>query len=243
MEFDPTVFGLGFHHFVELEYQLFGRTLAPALHIATFVVLALVFWKGNKVRLLFTALFTLNWLFLLGYWGVFAVIYWANIGLPYLLAFIAAPVLLVLIAINWCRELALKRVDLDFKGTAKMRWAVIAVMLWGFWYPTYVYGQGFVLNFGDLLFSCYGLMPCPTTMVVLSLFTLNYPKENQTLFNLMTAYAIFIGTATVITGWMPDIPFILIGLYAFALILASRIRRSRNARQTDAKTNMPGIPR
>lgn len=234
MEFDPSVFGQGFHQFVQLEFQLFGRVLAPVLHVATLAAIALVFWRGNKAKLLFTALFTLNWLFLLGYWGVYAIIYWANIGLPYLLAFIAAPVLLALIAINWFRELALKRIDLDYKEVPKMRWAVMLVLLWGFWYPTYVYGQGFVFSFGDLLLSNYGLMPCPTTMVVLSLFTLNYPKGNRTLFNLMTAYAIFIGTATVITGWLPDIPFILIGLYAFALILADKIKNSRGARQIDA---------
>ena len=243
MNFDPAVFGQGFHYFVELEFQLFGKVLAPLLHIVSFCIILLVFWRGNKVRFLFTALFTLNWLFLFGYWGVFAVVYWANIGIIYLAVFIAAPVLLTLIAVNWFRELSLKRIDLDFNNTAKIRWAVILILLWGFWYPTYIYGQGFVFNFGDLLFSYYGLMPCPTTMVVLSLFTLNYPKGNRTLFNLMTVYALFVGTATVLTGWLPDIPFILIGLYAFILILIDRFRRSRKLPQGKTEMSNPETTR
>jgi hypothetical protein len=68
-------------------------------------------------------------------------------------------------------------------------------------------------------------------MVVLSLLTLNYPQGNHTLFNLMTAYALIIGTATVMTGWLPDIPFILIGLYSVGLILTNKLRLFRSVRQ------------
>lgn len=229
MDFDPSVFGQGFHRFVELEYQLFGEVLAPLLHISTFIIILLVFWRGNKAKLFFTAYFTLNWLFLFGYWGVFAVIYWAKIGTVYLLSYIAAPILLALIAIAWIRELFQKKIDLDFQYIAKKRWIVLPVLLWGFWYPAYLYGQGFMPSVGDLLFSYYGLMPCPTTMVVLSLFTLNYPLGNRTIFNLMTVYAIVIGTATVLTGWLPDIPFILIGFYGFGLILIHKFRISRGS--------------
>lgn len=226
MNFDPAVFGEGFHRFVEFEYRLFGAALAPLLHIASFVILLLVFWRGNKFKKLFTVFYTLNWIFLFGYWGVYAVIYWAKIGMVYLLSYIAAPVLLALIAVSWMRELYLKRIDLDFRHIAAYRWAVLPVLLWGFWYPSYQYGQGFIPSAGDLLFSYYGLMPCPTTMVVLSLFTLNYPRGNRALFHLMTAYALLIGTATVLTGWLPDIPFILIGVYALTLILINKEKHS-----------------
>ncbi len=51
MEFDPSVFGLAFHRFVELEYQIFGRIGAPLLHGVTFLILLLVLWRGNRVRL------------------------------------------------------------------------------------------------------------------------------------------------------------------------------------------------
>ncbi|HOP10919.1 MAG TPA: hypothetical protein PK629_05450 [Oscillospiraceae bacterium] len=228
MSFDPAVFGEGFHRFVEMEFDLFGTTLAPFFHIASLIVLLLVFCMGNRVRTVFTAYFALNWLFLFGYWGVFGVIYWAGIGVVYLLVFLAAPVLLAFIAFFWVRELFRKSIDLDYRQTAGYRWAVLPVLVWGFWYPFYQYGQGFTLNVSDLLFSYYGLMPCPTTMVVLSLFTLNYPRGNRVLFRLMAIYAVLIGTATVLTGWLPDIPFIVIGLYAFGLMLFERKSRPQN---------------
>lgn len=226
MDFDPSVFGLAFHRFVELEYQIFGRIGAPLLHGITLLVILLVFWRGNRARLPFVIFFTLNWLFLFGFWGVYAVFYWAKIGIIYLLVYLAAPVLLTLITISWIRELFQKKIDLDLKHCSKWHWVVLPIIIWGFWYPTYVYGQGFALKASDLLFSYYGLMPCPTTMVVLGLFTLNYPMGNRTLFNLMTIYALLIGTATVLTGWLPDVPFILIGLYSLGLILFHRPKRS-----------------
>jgi len=225
MNFDPVVFGEGFHRFVELEYQVFGAVLAPLLHIATFIILLMVFRYGNRVKTLFTVYFTLNWGFLFGYWGVYAVIYWAKIGMVYLLSYLAAPVLLALIAAGWLRELFRKSIDLDYSRIERHRWTILPILLWGFWYPAYRYGQGFVPSAGDLLFSYYGLMPCPTTMVVLSLFALNYPAGNRALFRLMTAYALLVGTATVLTGWLPDVPFILIGVYAFALILLEGRKR------------------
>jgi len=231
MHFDPSVFGQGFHQFVALEYEIFGDWLAPLMHVVSFIIILLALWRGDKVRLLFTAYFTLNWLFLFGYWGVFAVVYWAKIGTVYLLSYIAAPILLAFITINWIRELFLRKIHLDFTHIAKQKWIVLLVLLWGFWYPSYLYGQGFSFNVGDLLFSYYGLMPCPTTMVVLSLFTLTYPKGNRTLFNLMTAYAIIIGTATVLTGWLPDIPFILLGVYGLCLILRRKYEDKARCRE------------
>lgn len=218
MNFDPSLFGLSFHKFVEAEYATFGTVLAPLLHVASYAVILLVLWRGNRFRRLFTVFFTLEWLFLFGYWGVYAVVYWSQIGVVYLASYIAAPVLLALIAFFWVRELFQNKLDLDFRGVSKWRWLVLPVLLWGFCYPAYVYGQGFSPSINDLLFSYYGLMPCPTTMVVLSLMTLKYPDCNKTLFRLMTAYALIIGTATVLAGWLPDIPFILIGLYALGLI-------------------------
>lgn len=224
MHFDPSVFGQGFHRFVKLEYQLFGAWLAPLLHVVSLVIILLALWRGNRVRTLFTAYFTLNWLFLFGYWGVFAVVYWAKIGIAYLFGYIAAPILLALITFNWIRELYAKRIDIDFSNISKKRWIVLPIIVWGFLYPAYLYGQGFSFSASDLLFSYYGLMPCPTTMVVLSLFTLTFPRGNRTIYHLMTVYAIVIGTATVMTGWLPDIPFILLGLYALCLILYYRSR-------------------
>lgn len=234
MDFDPSVFGLAFHRFVELEYEIFGKAGAPLLHICTLLVLLLVLWRGNRARMLFSVFYTFNWLFLLGFWGVFAVLYWMKIGAAYLLSYLAAPILLAWITVTWIRELFQKKIDLDLSQVPKKRWIVLPVLLWGFWYPTYLYGQGFVFKGSDLLSSYYGLMPCPTTMLVLALFTLNYPRGNRTLFHLMTIYALLIGTATVLTGWLPDIPFILIGLYSLGLIWIHRTKRSRNTPRNQA---------
>lgn len=229
--FDPSVFGQGFHRFVEQEYRLFGSVLAPLLHIgaAAVVLLAVIF--GNRVRRVVSGYFTLNWLFLFSYWGIYAVVYWTRIGIVYLLTYLPAPILLALIAAAWIRELFQNKIDLDFRHISPVRWAVLPIILWGFWYPTYLYGQGFLFLAKDLISSCFGLMPCPTTMVVLGMFCLTYPCGNKTLFSLMTVYALLIGTATVATGWLPDIPFIMIGLYAAILAAMWKKKEKRLAAQ------------
>jgi hypothetical protein len=67
-------------------------------------------------------------------------------------------------------------------------------------------------------------MPCPTTMVVLSLLTLNYPRGNRTLFNLLSIFSVVIGIGSVASSWLPDIPFIILGVYGAGLILLNRPR-------------------
>jgi hypothetical protein len=224
MNFDPKVFGEGFHRFVQMEIDIFGMPLSVIFHIATLGILFLVFRYGNKYRKLFTIYFTINWLFLFGYWGVYAIFYWSKIGIPYLATFILTPVLLGLIVFHWIKEIINPTLDLDFKHVKGYKFVVLSIVIWGFWYPTYIYGQGFIFSARDSLLSNYGLMPCPTTMVVLGLLTLKYPKGNRALLNLFTIYALFLGTATVVSGWLPDIPFIILGIYSLALILYYKVR-------------------
>ena len=97
---------------------------------------------------------------------------------------------------------------------------ILLIVLWGFWYPTYIYGEGFTFSWRDLLLSNLGLMPRPTTMVALGIFTLKYPAGNRRLFKLLTAFALVIGPPTVAAGWYPDIPLIMIGLYGLILIIS-----------------------
>jgi hypothetical protein len=188
--------------------------------------LYLVFRYGNKYRKLFTIYFALNWLFLFGYWGVYAIFYWSGIGIPYLATYILTPVLLGLIAFHWIKEIFNPKFDLNFKDIKGYKYIALLIMVWGFWYPTYIYGHGFIFSLKDALLSNYGLMPCPTTMVVLGLMTLKYPKVNKSLYNLFTAYALFLGTATVTTGWFPDIPFVILGIYSLFLILYYKRRET-----------------
>ncbi len=224
MNFDPKVFGEGFHRFVQMEIDIFGIPLSIIFHIATLVILYLVFRYGNKYRKLFAIYFAFNWFFLFGYWGVYAMFYWSKIGIPYLASFILTPFLLGFIVFYWTKEIINPKFDLDFKDVKGYKFVVLLIMIWGFWYPTYIYGQGFIFCLKDTLLSNYGLMPCPTTMVILSLMTLNYPKGNRSLFNLFTIYALFIGTAVVASGWLPDIPFIILGIYSLSLILYNKVR-------------------
>lgn len=224
MNFDPKVFGEGFHRFVQMEIDLFSIPLGIIFHIATLVILVLVFAGGNKYQKLFAIYFAVNWIFLFGYWGIYAIFYWSKIGLPYLAAYSITPVLLGLIVFHWSKEIHNSKIDLNLKKIKMPRLIILIILIWGFWYPTYIYSEGFVFKISDVIFSNYGLMPCPTTMVVLSLMTLKYPGTNKNLYNLFTVYALFIGTATVLSGWLPDIPFILLGLYALSLMLFKKNR-------------------
>jgi hypothetical protein len=221
MVFDPKVFGEGFSRFVQMEVNIFAIPLSIILHIATLIILYLVFRYGNKYRKLFTIYFGINWLFLFGYWGIYSIFYWFNIGISYLLTFIITPILLGLIVFCWIKEIQNPKFDLDFKKVNKYKFLVLSILIWGYWYPTYIYGHGFAFSIKDFVLSNFGLMPCPTTMVVLSLMTLKYPKVNKSLYLLLITYAILIGTATVISGWLPDIPFIVLGIYSLTLMLSN----------------------
>ena len=226
--FDPAIFGEAFHLFVEKEVGLFGSSLAPIFHILTLIVLLLSFIYGNKTRKVFTIYFAANWLFLFGYWGGYAISYWMEIGAIYLVSFVMAPILLFMILYFWIVEVIEPKFELDFKSLPWWRYLVGIVILWGFWYPGYNYGEGFIFSAKDFIYSNYGLMPCPTTMVVLGIMTSTYPKGNRMLYSLLTAYALVIGTATVIASWLPDIPMILLGVYALILIIRNHIQQKNN---------------
>lgn len=124
---------------------------------------------------------------------------------------------------QWIKELRNPRIDLEFTGIRKWGLLVaIPIMVFGFWYPTYVYGVGFSILPKDLLFSFYGLMPCPTTMVVLGLLSLKYPRGNRSLFNALTLFAVWIGTAQILISYVPDYPLALIGYFSLGLIILNK---------------------
>ena len=230
MNFDPEIFGEGFHRFVQMEIDLFSIPLGIIFHIFTLIILYLIYRYGNRYRKLFSIYFAFNWLFLFGYWGVYAIIYWSKVGIPYLASYSLTPVLLGLIVIHWIKEITNPKIDFDFKNIKSYKFIVLLIMIWGFWYPTYIYGQGFTFSIKDILISNYCLMPCPTTMVVLGLLTLKYPNVNKSLYNIFTIYALFIGTATVLSGWLPDIPFIILGIYSLCLIFYNKRKVLKNKR-------------
>lgn len=72
-------------------------------------------------------------------------------------------------------------------------------------------------------------MGCPTTMVAPSLLFLKFPAGNRTLFNLLTGYAVLVGTAMVALLYVPDIPFFFLDLASLALIVATKLKGRRGA--------------
>ena len=82
----------------------------------------------------------------------------------------------------------------------------------------------------DFLFSSYGLMPCPTTIVVLSLLTLKYPDVNRGLFYSLTLFSVVVGTAQFAIGYVPDYPLAILGYYSTVLIIVDAITRSKKRR-------------
>jgi hypothetical protein len=120
------------------------------------------------------------------------------------------------------RELKIEKNNLNFNRVPFYRFFAIPLILFGFCYPTYIWGQGFKFFPKDLLFSFYGLMPCPTTIFVLGILTLKYPDVNKRLYFALTLFAVMVGTAQFTIGYVPDYPLAIIGYYAGALILIDK---------------------
>ncbi len=220
--FDPAIFGRAFGKIV-MEYVSEFFWLATVFHIATLVILLLIIKYGNRYRKAFTIYFTINYLWIFIYFGiVMGFLLYREMGIWSLAFWSFCPILLGIIAFQWIKELKSPKIDLEFAGIRKWRFIVIPIMIFGFWYPTYVWGVGFSFLPKDLLFSAYGLMPCPTTMVVLGLLSLKYPRGNRSLFNALTALAVCIGTAQVALPYLPDYPLALIGYFSLGLIILNK---------------------
>lgn len=194
-------------------------------HLATLVLLYLVFRYGNRYRRVFAAYFALSYAWLFAFLGIWmSVGLYERMGITALAVYGATPVFLLIILYQWYRELRDPRLDLDFRNIEKWRLLVAAPMLvWGFWYPPYVFGVRLVFDPAELLFGAYGLMGCPTTMVALSLLFLKYPAGNRPLFHVLTAYAVMVGAAMVALLYVPDIPFFFLGLASLALIVKTMV--------------------
>jgi len=221
--FDPATFGKAFEKIVA-EYQNgIGLWLAPVFHIATILILLLIIKYGNRYRKIFTAYFAFNYFWIFIYVGiVMSFLFYREIGIWSLAFWLAVPILTGVIVFQWIREFRRPKIDLDFRDIRKWRLLIVPIMVFGFWYPTYVYGVGFSILPKDLLFSFYGLMPCPTTMVVLGLLSLKYPHGNRSLFNALTAFAVCIGTAQITLPYVPDIPLALIGYFSLGLVILNK---------------------
>lgn len=222
--FDPAAFGKAFEKLVAEYSSGIGLWLAPVFHIATILILLLVIKHGNRYRKVFTTYFVLNYLWIFIYVGiVMSFLFYREIGIWSLAFWSIIPILIGIITFQWFKELRYPKLDLDFRGIKKWKLAIIPIIIFGFWYPTYTYGVGFSILPKDLLFSFYGLMPCPTTIVVLGLLFLKYPKGNKSLFNVLTLFAVWIGTAQILIHYVPDYPLALIGYLSVGLIIIHKM--------------------
>ncbi|QIN78450.1 hypothetical protein GBA65_07835 [Rubrobacter marinus] len=224
------------------EYRAAFAWVALIWHLTTLALFYLIFRCGSRYRRAFAAYFALSYAWLFVFVGVWMSIeLYERMGLAALAVYGATPVFLLIMLYQWYRELREPRLDLDFRSIEKWRLLVAVPMLvWGFWYPPYVFGVRLVFDPAELLFDTYGLMGCPTTTVALSLLFLKYPAGNRMLFQVLTAYAVMVGAAMVALLYVPDIPFFILGLASLALIVkVAVLRRLRG--QGDAAA--PARPR
>jgi hypothetical protein len=212
------------------EYRTAYAWVALVWHLAAVVVVSLVIRYGNRYRRLFAAYFAVDYLWLIGFVGIWVSIeHYERMGAVALAVYGATPVFLLVIFLQWLRELRTPTLDLDFRHIEKWRLLVaVPLGIWGFWYPPYIYGVRLVFDPAEFLFGAYGLRGCPTTMVALSLLFLVYPSGDRRLFHLLTAYAVFVGAAMVALVYVPDIPFFALGVASLMLILRVR-HRDRSA--------------
>ncbi|HEY8344952.1 MAG TPA: hypothetical protein VIL66_07160 [Bacillota bacterium] len=213
---DPAVFGLAFERIVYAYQNGIGNVVAPVFHLATIILFFMVIKYGNKHKKLFAITFTTIYFWLFLYVGLFMFYkFFQEMGLACFAFWTPVPFLLGNVLWKWFKEIKAGEVNLNLSGAKLWRiLVVLPIMAFGFFYPTFIWGKGFFFHLRDLLFSFYGIMPCPTTMVILGYMTINYPKVNKGLYNALTLFAVWVGTLQLLLGYVPDYPLALVGYYA-----------------------------
>lgn len=201
-------------------------------HVATLVLLYLAFRHGNRYRRAFALCFAVVYAWLVIFVGFrFSFQLYGRMGFPALAAYGGTPVLLMIILYQLLREVRHARLDLNLGCTSRWRLLVaLPFFAWGFWYPPYEWGVRLIFDPKEMLFGAYGLMGCPTTLVLLTVLFLRFPGGNRPLFYSLTAYAVVVGAAMVALKYVPDIPFFVFGLVCLASIAVDRLRGSRLSR-------------
>ncbi len=230
-EFMPMVFGKAFDKIATEYLTGIGVFLAPLFHIGAAIILYCILrYQNNKYRKYLNLWFIINYLWLVFYVGFYMLYrFYKEMGIWSLAFWAFVPILLINILVGWIREIKDSKTDWDFSNVPKWRLLIIPIIIYGFWFPTFIYGKGFVLSAKDLLFSAFGLMPCPTAMVVLGLLTIKYPVVNKKLYNALTLFAVWIGTAQLAIGYVPDYPLAIVGYYSVGLIISNYLKEKRNS--------------
>lgn len=227
-EFMPAVFGRAFDKIVMEYLNGIGLYIAPLFHIGAVILICLALKHQNKYRRLLNFWLTVNYSWLFLYVGIYMHYrFYKEMGLWSLVFWGVIPVLLANVLINLAKEIIDPKTDWDFSKIRKWRLIIVPFIIYGFWFPTFIYGQGFIFSAKDLLFSAFGLMPCPTTILVLGLLTIKYPMVNRKLFNALTLFAIMTGTAQLAIGYIPDYPLAMVGYYSVGLIVSNYLKERK----------------
>lgn len=231
LTFSPSLFGRSFGEITTEYLDGPGRFISPVFHLVALILLILILTGGNQHRNKFTLYYLINYIWIFLYVGLYmSYLFFEKMGISFLIFWGAIPFLLAFILFNWFKELKAGRNNLIFSKIPYYRYIILPFILYGFWYPTYLWGSGFHFMIRDFLFSSYGLMPCPTTIVVLSLLTLKYPDVNRGLFYSLTLFSVVVGTAQFAIGYVPDYPLAILGYYSTVLIIVDAITRSKKRR-------------
>ncbi|MBN1599383.1 MAG: hypothetical protein JW894_13905 [Bacteroidales bacterium] len=223
-EISPAFFGRSFGEITNDYINGPGKYISPVFHVATIVIFILIILNGNKHKDKFTLYFLINYTWIFLYAGLYmSYMFFQKMGIYFLVFWGAIPFLLFFILYQWLREFRVKKNNLTLKRIPYYRFIILPVILFGFWYPTYKWTGGFQFEIKDFLFSFYGLMPCPTTIVVLGLLTLKYPDVNKGLFYSLTLFSVMVGTAQFAIGYVPDYPLAITGYYSVLLIAFDKL--------------------
>jgi len=84
-----------------------------------------------------------------------------------------------------------------------------------------------VWTWTDALFSSYGFMGCPVTMMALGLLILTDPCGNRGLFVVLAVFVCGVGAGMTALGYLPDVGLLVTGFAALSLMIATRLGEGR----------------
>lgn len=197
--------------------------LAPIFHIATLILLVLIWKRGKRASRIFSAYVGANYIFIALGQGIGTT---EKYGLVILTGGVVSY---IFIALLWFWESFNPKTDTTFKRLPLIRYWIVPLALLAFWFPIKsVPSKGVVPDFNPLFLLTsysYGLSFCMTTPVILCLLTLFYPNINKPLLKMNSFVGIIYGFWNMLslldpqTRWsgILHFPLLLISIYAFAL--------------------------
>jgi hypothetical protein len=197
--------------------------LAPIFHIATLILIILIWKYGKRASRIFSAYVGVNYVFIALGQGIGTT---EKYGLVILTGGVVSY---LLIALLWCWESFNPKTDTTFTRLPLIRYWTVPLAFLAFWSPIRAIPlKGAVLDFNPRLLLTsygYGLSFCMTTPVILCLLTLFYPNINKPLLKVNSFVGIIYGLWNMLslldpqTRWsgILHFPLLLISIYAFVL--------------------------